>query len=79
MIAVQPPPRRSWSRSRPCSPELLSWRARSGRTRRTLVTITHEGAHGVAALLTGRRLQGIRLHWTRPDSLFPAGEPAAPA
>jgi hypothetical protein len=27
-----------------------------------LVTITHEGAHGVAALLAGRRLQGIRLH-----------------
>ncbi|MGI8677662.1 MAG: M50 family metallopeptidase [Jatrophihabitans sp.] len=29
---------------------------------RHLVTITHEGAHGVAALLTGRRLGGIRLH-----------------
>ncbi|HET9647963.1 MAG TPA: M50 family metallopeptidase [Microlunatus sp.] len=29
---------------------------------RHLVTITHEGAHGVAALLTGRRLHGIRLH-----------------
>ena len=29
---------------------------------RMLVTITHEGAHGVAAWLTGRRLQGIRLH-----------------
>jgi hypothetical protein len=29
---------------------------------RMLVTITHEGAHGVAALLAGRRLQGIRLH-----------------
>ena len=29
---------------------------------RHVVTITHEGAHGVAALLTGRRLMGIRLH-----------------
>ena len=29
---------------------------------RMLVTITHEGAHGVAAFLAGRRLQGIRLH-----------------
>ncbi|HEX7210719.1 MAG TPA: M50 family metallopeptidase, partial [Propionibacteriaceae bacterium] len=29
---------------------------------RMLVTITHEGAHGVAAFVTGRRLQGIRLH-----------------
>ena len=27
---------------------------------RMLVTITHEGAHGVAAFVTGRRLQGIR-------------------
>jgi len=29
---------------------------------RHLVTIAHEGAHGVAAALTGRRLRGIRLH-----------------
>ncbi|CAN5548229.1 hypothetical protein BH10ACT10_BH10ACT10_27710 [soil metagenome] len=29
---------------------------------RHLVTIAHEGAHGVAALLAGRRLAGIRLH-----------------
>ena len=29
---------------------------------RHLVTIAHEGAHGVVAALTGRRLHGIRLH-----------------
>lgn len=29
---------------------------------RMLVTITHEGAHALVALLTGRRLRGIRLH-----------------
>ena len=29
---------------------------------RLLVTITHEGAHAVAALLVGRRLSGIRLN-----------------
>ena len=29
---------------------------------RHVVTIAHEGAHGVAALVTGRRLVGIRLH-----------------
>jgi hypothetical protein len=29
---------------------------------RHLVTLTHEGAHGLAAVLTGRRLLGIRLH-----------------
>ncbi|MDQ3733621.1 MAG: M50 family metallopeptidase [Actinomycetota bacterium] len=29
---------------------------------RHLITTAHEGAHGLAALLTGRRLSGIRLH-----------------
>ncbi len=29
---------------------------------RHVVTIAHEGAHGVAALLSGRRLAGVRLH-----------------
>jgi hypothetical protein len=32
------------------------------RVGRHVVTIAHEGAHGVAALLSGRRLAGIRLH-----------------
>jgi hypothetical protein len=32
------------------------------RRTRHLVTIAHEGAHGVAALVSGRRLAGIRLH-----------------
>jgi hypothetical protein len=34
----------------------------SWRVTRHVVTIAHEGAHGVAALATGRRLAGIRLH-----------------
>jgi len=29
---------------------------------RHVVTLAHEGAHGLAAVLTGRRLAGIRLH-----------------
>ena len=32
------------------------------RVGRHVVTIAHEGSHGVAALLSGRRLAGIRLH-----------------
>jgi hypothetical protein len=32
------------------------------RRSRHLVTIAHEGAHGLAALASGRRLAGIRLH-----------------
>src|SRR4029078_3226246 len=29
---------------------------------RHVVTLVHEGAHGLAAVFTGRRLVGIRLH-----------------
>ncbi|GAB3789009.1 M50 family metallopeptidase [Nocardioides ungokensis] len=32
------------------------------RVTRHVVTIAHEGSHGVAALVSGRRLAGIRLH-----------------
>ncbi|MEU3061218.1 M50 family metallopeptidase [Streptomyces subrutilus] len=32
------------------------------RLSRNAVTIAHEGGHGLLALLTGRRLEGIRLH-----------------
>src|SRR5699024_4552221 len=33
---------------------------------RMLATITHEGGHALGALLTGRRLPGIRLHRDTP-------------
>jgi Peptidase M50B-like len=45
---------------------------------RILVTITHEGAHGVAAFLTGRRLQGIRLHSDTSGLTVSSGRPAGP-
>ena len=32
------------------------------RLSRNAITIAHEGGHGLVALLTGRRLDGIRLH-----------------
>ena len=32
------------------------------RLSRNAITIAHEGGHGLMALLTGRRLDGIRLH-----------------
>lgn len=32
------------------------------RVARNAITIAHEGGHGLVALLTGRRLEGIRLH-----------------
>ena len=42
---------------------------------RLVVTITHEGAHGVAALLTGRRLRGIRLHTDTSGFTVSQGKP----
>ena len=45
---------------------------------RMLVTIIHEGAHGVAALLTGRRLQGIRLHSDTSGLTVSSGRPTGP-
>ncbi|KQS65754.1 M50 family metallopeptidase [Modestobacter sp. Leaf380] len=48
------------------------------RTSRNAVTIAHEGAHGVAALLTGRRLAGIRLHSDTSGVTVSAGRPTGP-
>jgi hypothetical protein len=45
---------------------------------RLAVTITHEGAHAVAAVLAGRRLQGIRLHSDTSGLTVSRGRPAGP-
>jgi hypothetical protein len=43
-----------------------------------VVTIAHEGAHGLAALATGRRLAGIRLHSDTSGLTVSAGRPSGP-
>ena len=48
------------------------------RPARTAVTIAHEGAHGLAALATGRRLAGIRLHSDTSGLTVSAGRPTGP-
>lgn len=45
---------------------------------RLAVTITHEGAHAVAAVLAGRRLQGIRLHSDTSGLTLSRGRPTGP-
>jgi hypothetical protein len=45
---------------------------------RHLVTICHEGAHGVAALCSGRRLSGIRLHSDTSGLTLSRGRRAGP-
>lgn len=46
---------------------------------RNAVTIAHEGGHGLVALLTGRRLDGIRLHSDTSGLTVSRGSPPAPA
>lgn len=43
---------------------------------RHVLTIAHEGAHGLAALLTGRRLSAIRLHSDSSGVTVSRGRPA---
>lgn len=45
------------------------------RVTRHAVTIAHEGSHGVAALVSGRRLAGIRLHSDTSGLTVSAGRP----
>jgi hypothetical protein len=45
------------------------------RPARTVVTIAHEGAHGLVALAAGRRLSGIRLHSDTSGLTVSAGRP----
>jgi len=48
------------------------------RAGRHVVTIAHEGAHGVVALAAGRRLSGIRLHSDTSGLTVSAGRPTGP-
>lgn len=52
---------------------LLGWR-----WVRLLVTITHEAGHALVALLTGRRLTGIRLHSDTSGLTLSRGRPRGP-
>lgn len=45
---------------------------------RLLVTITHEGAHALAALLVGRKLTGIRLNSDTSGVTLSSGRPRGP-
>jgi hypothetical protein len=45
---------------------------------RNVITIVHEGGHAIAALLTGRRLAGIRLHSNTSGLTLSVGKPAGP-
>jgi hypothetical protein len=48
------------------------------RLTRTVVTIAHEAGHAVVALLSGRRLSGIRLHSDTSGLTVSRGRPSGP-
>ncbi len=48
------------------------------RVARNAVTIAHEGGHALFALLTGRRLRGIRLEFDTSGLTLSAGRPTGP-
>lgn len=48
------------------------------RIARNAITIAHEGGHALAALLTGRKLRGIRLHSDTSGLTLSAGRPTGP-
>ncbi|MFD7444210.1 M50 family metallopeptidase [Streptomyces sp. NPDC059909] len=48
------------------------------RLSRNAITIAHEGGHGLIALVTGRSLQGIRLHSDTSGLTVSRGKPTGP-
>lgn len=56
---------------------LVLWRP-AWRRGRHVVTIAHEGGHGVVAVLCGRRLSGIRLHSDTSGLTVSRGRPRGP-
>lgn len=56
---------------------LVGWRP-SWRALRGVVTIVHEGGHAAVAVLTGRRLLGVRLHSDTSGLTVSAGRPTGP-
>jgi hypothetical protein len=78
VVATQPPPSAAVvAGTLVVAAVLVLWR-RSWRVTRHVVTIVHEGAHGVAALVTGRRLSGIRLHSDTSGVTVSVGRPRGP-
>lgn len=57
---------------------LLVWAPGAWPITRHVVTIAHEAAHGLAALLTGRKLHGIRLHSDTSGLTVSAGRTTGP-
>jgi Peptidase M50B-like len=58
---------------------LIVLMASTWRVARNSITIAHEGGHALASVLSGRRLQGIRLHSDTSGVTFSRGRQTGPA
>jgi hypothetical protein len=74
-IATQPPPSAGIVLGAALAAVVLVLVPRLWPVARHVVTIAHEGAHGLAALLSGRRLAGIRLHSDTSGLTVSSGRP----
>ena len=73
--ATSPPLPAGWLLGCALAAAVLVFTPSLWRHARNAVTIAHEGAHGLAALATGRRLSGIRLHSDTSGLTVSAGRP----
>ncbi len=58
---------------------LIVLTARTWRVARNSITIAHEGGHALASVLSGRRLEGIRLHSDTSGVTYSQGKRTGPA
>src|ERR1700678_352482 len=57
---------------------LIVLTADAWRLARNVITIAHEGGHALASVLSGRRLEGIRLHADTSGETFSRGRRTGP-
>lgn len=74
-LASQPPPPRSVVLGLAVAAAVMVLTPVAWPRLRHVVTLAHEGAHGLAAVLTGRRLVGIRLHSDTSGLTVSHGQP----
>jgi len=77
-VGTQPPPDATAVLATGAAALLLVAVPAAWRVTRHVVTIAHEGAHGVAALVSGRKLAGIRLHSDTSGLTVSRGRPTGP-
>lgn len=75
IVSEQPPPSGWIVAGTAAAAALVVLSPRTWPVARHVITIAHEGAHGLAAVLTGRRLHGVRLHSDTSGLTVSAGCP----